>query len=338
MKSPAGLRRHLAATLAAVVCFYSWSAPCAAQNSTDASSTPSAPSADAKTPSVSTAPTPDPSATLPPFGPNTDNQEAPRLTTGPTFTCNLDVKNGFIVENGKPVAPATVANVLNYVQKQISTAKIAYAPDVANITVGDLSLRSTWIHAFSVALTTATGNQIVFRNSRQAWSYYTSTTYLPPQLRVYNLTPYFKSVGATDPKAVDAQLETLTAFIKKSVQGTNADGAAGHSLEFEFHEGSGVLAVIGQETDLETVDRIIAALQPKPAPEVEIQISLQNLERLLESVQESQATADPAMKKMLQGQLQEQIDELGKLIQSFPASLPANAVVPAQSKPPNPSK
>ncbi|HVU38123.1 MAG TPA: hypothetical protein VHC95_07290 [Opitutales bacterium] len=193
----------------------------------------------------------------------------------------LEIRNGSIIEDGKPAVPATVGNILEYVKKHNAPFDLALGSGVANVTVGDMIMHlnspSSMPPADSgetregyeasklcAAITSSASVPLTEQNIGNGFALRLISPDL--QVQVFNLANYLNPNGSTQPADKDVQasvqekLAALREIILNTLSNLNPNAPSAPTVKFQFHEGANLLVVTGDEQAIDVTKKVVDAL------------------------------------------------------------------------------
>jgi hypothetical protein len=235
------------------------------------------------------------------FAQSASAQTEPAAATAPAaspasgiklYPFSLEIRNGAIVEDGRPTDQATVRNVLQYMQDRNISSSISLGPSVSEYVLCDMALHLSASRPFtiwsvirsidsSLELTQIDGgngspNIILSLSGRPLLG-----------VAVFNLSGYLSLCvnlsGIADPKAVNEKMTQLIDIINTTLYSLVPNLPSNAKPQFEFHEGADLLVVTGTNQALDVATKVVNALigsgqvanassmispspDPKPAP------------------------------------------------------------------------
>jgi len=198
----------------------------------------------------------------------TFSQAAPTAAEQPKPTpFVLEIRNGVIMDNGKPAGTATIGNILDYFVKKGEKFGIILGPGVADLQISDLVLNYNWDESdaakvFGVAIGSAVEDQVQVIQTDIGVFRLTLRQDTTRQTQVFNLTDYLNPDGKADDKTIQDKISSLTDIIYKTlhdVHPMNTDAVQPH---YQFHKGANLLVVIGTPEALTIANQVVNALQP----------------------------------------------------------------------------
>jgi hypothetical protein len=216
---------------------------------------------------------------VPTLAPAAEDTPAPTASSSTPKTADpkpepftFEIRNGFIIENGKQASAATIGNVLDYLKKQGKAFNISLGPGVADLQISDLVLN---LPEFS-------GNAIFEAMAASVEAQVKATTPSDPdygiyrltlhedsgrQSQVFNLTDYLNPDGKADDKTIHEKLASLTDIIYKTLKDLDPAFSDAVQPHYQFHEGANLLVVIGTPEDLTVANQVVNALTEQPSQE-----------------------------------------------------------------------
>ncbi len=181
----------------------------------------------------------------------------------------LEIRNGVIMEGGKPTRDATIGAIMEYLKKQNALFSLALGPGVANVKVGDLILRQPEfeIGAICQAISNCTAGAVEADNpgGGQSWTLVFAQAQ-SREVAVFNLTNYLNPDGKAEDKAIQEKLASVTDIIFKTL--TDLDPAFSDATQphYQFHRGANLLVVTGSHQAMQVAGQVVQALtMPTPS-------------------------------------------------------------------------
>jgi len=181
---------------------------------------------------------------------------------------DLEVRNGFIIENGKQAGDATIGNIVEYLKHKGLKFNIILKPGVAGVKAGDLVLHQPEFNNIDLfeAVARSTSNVVLSGGDGPSTLYYNEEPGSRLNTRVFNLTSYLNPDGKADDKSIHEKLDHLTDIIFKTLTDLDPGFSDATQPHYQFHQGANLLVVISQERYLEVVSQIVDALTEPPNP------------------------------------------------------------------------
>jgi len=201
---------------------------------------------------------------------------------------SLEIRNGDIIDNGKPAGTATIGNLLDYLKKQGKTFNIILGPGAADLRISDLMLNMSEFNGQAVieAIVASVGDEVESSTTPTFGIYQLALREnTSRETQVFNLTDYLNPDGKADDKTIEEKLSSLTDIIYKTLHDVHPQSTDAIQPHFQFHKGSNLLVAIGTPEALTITNQVVNALQlPDGNPRAQ---SLKN-------VAEHWADTDPA--------------------------------------------
>jgi hypothetical protein len=207
----------------------------------------------------------------------------------------LEIVEGTIVHKGAKL-PATLGQVVDALRELYPNVNIVASPEVTDLMVADLKLRSTEIEETLEAVRIASGERFIWRNNDAQPGAIDPTTGLPlpvPQppkeaalylitanpnalpvkpkreVEVFNLSGYIAystahaNKMANDDGAINQSLMMVQDIVRQTLDRVyQQEGAT--KLDYQFHSGASLLIVIGPRDEIEVARKVIEALPGQP--------------------------------------------------------------------------
>jgi len=196
---------------------------------------------------------------------------------------DLEIANGELVTGGKK-QPATMGRIVNVLRELYPDSNIALAPELAQMQVGDLKLRSAQLPETLEALRVASGDGFVWQRGLTpqaidprtglpvssdpgSSSLYILTPNDDPavtarkrQVEVFNLTGYLERSRKDPDKEISETLEQIQTIVRDTLLEVKGGTIGPGDPSFRFHRGANLLIVIGSPYTLEVARRVVNAL------------------------------------------------------------------------------
>jgi len=179
----------------------------------------------------------------------------------------LEISRGYIMENGKPSAEASIGNILEYLKKRDDNFSLSLGPGAANLRLSDLILRMPHfeIHAICDALVGTSGGKLNANNyGDNLLSLNLTEGEQGRELAVFNLTNYLNPDGKADDKAIQERIASISDIIFKTLSDLDPSFGDATQPHYQFHKGANLLVVTGTNEDIHVATQVINALI-KPA-------------------------------------------------------------------------
>ncbi len=191
----------------------------------------------------------------------------PLATEASNAAFSLEVRNGNIIENGKPAGRATVGSLVDYIGKQYSNFSVVLGPGVADVAINDvvLHLKDFQNYVVGVAIVKSASEPLTIHSDPNTYLVSLERNDPPRQLAVFNLSTYLNAPASPDeanksgPDRVNDRLKSLEAIIMSTIQDLGSDKSA-PKVGFQFHGGANLLVVTGNSLALDVSDKVIRAL------------------------------------------------------------------------------
>jgi hypothetical protein len=200
----------------------------------------------------------------------------------------LQIEEGTILRKGVKL-PATLGQVVDALREMYPKANLVASPEVTDLMVADLKLRSAELEETLEAVRVASGERFVWRRNGDQPGAIDPTTGLPVpsqpakgaslylltaapggpptkarrEVEVFNLRGYIATVNAgQDEKAIEDSLRKVQEIVRDTLERLNQGSAQG--LDYQFHSGADLLIVIGPREAIEVARKVVEALPGQP--------------------------------------------------------------------------
>lgn len=174
---------------------------------------------------------------------------------------DLEIREGLFVKGGNHGKPATIGNVVEFLQARNPNLDVIFSPGVAEVVIRDLKLRTQETGLVFEALTVATGNAVhaarighdgrIWGLTGQAAAKAGSDR----QVEVFNLGGFLKHLRERDQNRREPDTSQIADMINETAAATKQEPPV-----IRFHPGANLLIVVGTSEAIEVARKVVGAL------------------------------------------------------------------------------